>query len=46
LSFPGIATETFALSGGDGGRTLTVETTMRFKAQPGGIAYRTVYRRG
>ena len=42
---PGVATETFALSG-DGGRTLTVDTTMSFKARPGSFAYRTVYRRG
>lgn len=41
----GVATETFALSDADGGRTLTVDTTMRFKARPGGVAYRTVYRR-
>jgi hypothetical protein len=41
----GVATETFALSG-DGGRTLTVDTTMSFKARPGSFAYRTVYHRG
>ena len=41
----GIATETFSLSG-DGGRTLTVDTSMAFKARPGSFQYRTVYRRG
>jgi hypothetical protein len=40
----GIATETFSLSG-DGGRTLTVDTSMAFKARPGSFQYRTVYRR-
>ena len=43
--YAGIATETFSLSG-DGGRTLTVDTTMSFKARPGSFAYRTVYHRG
>ena len=30
---------------GDGGRTLTVDTSMAFKARPGSFQYRTVYRR-
>ncbi len=42
----GIATETFALHDGEGGRTLVVDTAMRFKTRPGSVAYRTVYRRG
>ena len=37
----GVATETFALSG----TVLTVDTAMQFKSLPGGVAYRTVYRR-